>query len=645
MKAPLLPAEFLCTALAGRGADEPVVRIAGEHLRSAQSRPDRSALAEALLSGPYAEEAPGWLLEAAVAADLERAQEPYYFDTSLSLAVRALGHPSCTTSLRDQVLKQCSPHQLALLAGPSADDRLASAVARTLRSLSGTTPLPMTPDLLEKPTPAQVMFAQGRLHDLVFEAARDVLPTAPHSEAPQSGEDTEAWLDRHKAAHRAWESMWRRVLTRHPDRQRQFVEWASDGTAGRPIHDVLLGVIPWTVDPALLTELAKADLERFHFNVLLAQGCRMRRDGADQEEILDRLASELTALPEEQRTHFRESLTRTSTYLLDWGCRAPVHWAQSSASDTWHHLLNPAQAKDGYREVEWRAPAETLAALAALFAETAARALPYWEPRDRYSAITPDDVGWVRDMLLHLPAVTEDVVSGIRPIIRDARTRLSRHHPSARPRYDEVRRIEEILGQVERILADPPPEAGSWRRVALGDPKSVTVRELAAVQEQALSAYLDRHPGDDSLVEKALLSLAASGCRSSTVLADVLRRHSSAESVLLRLTTDLRKELGGGPSWREAWTRMLLNRPGTGPELVRALPAWSALRARGDRYDSAHPAVVSVVFAALGTDEDAWKRFVNSPASHAGATAWLRLGDLLDAACTGALWPKPPGTR
>lgn len=191
----------------------------------------------------------------------------------------------------------------------------------------------------------------------------------------------------------------------------------------------------------------------------------------------------------------------------------------------------------------------------------------------------------------------------------------------------------EILDTIERVLADPPPAVGAdRRRTALGAPGEVTVRELAGVPAQALREYLDRHPGYDSLVEKALLACAASGHRSDDDFEDVLRRHGSPDTVLLRLTEGLRGNLGGGPSWREAWTRLVLARREIRPELVRALPAWSALRARGGRYRSAHPAVVSVVRETLSADQDAWDRFATCPATYSGPTAWLRLGDLLDAA-------------
>ncbi|MFD3791111.1 hypothetical protein [Streptomyces cyaneofuscatus] len=49
--------------------------------------------------------------------------------------------------------------------------------------------------------------------------------------------------------------------------------------------------------------------------------------------------------------------------------------------------------------------------------------------------------------------------------------------------------------------------------------------------------------------------------------------------------------------------------------------------------------------ASLGSDQDAWDRFASCPATHSGPAAWLRLGDLLDAAAKGTPWSKPPAGR
>ncbi|MGW1003227.1 hypothetical protein, partial [Streptomyces sp. NPDC002520] len=149
----VLPSEFLLTAMADCGPDDPVVRLAAQQVRSDQPRYDRSSLAEAVLSGPYAEEAPLWLLEAAVTADLEVGKEPSHVDRRPTLVALALGHPSCPASLRDQTLKQCTAEQLAQLGSPRAAERLVSAVAEEVRARGGTPP-PMTPRLLEDPTQA-----------------------------------------------------------------------------------------------------------------------------------------------------------------------------------------------------------------------------------------------------------------------------------------------------------------------------------------------------------------------------------------------------------------------------------------------------------------------------------------------------------
>ncbi|ONI51727.1 hypothetical protein STIB_39480 [Streptomyces sp. IB2014 011-1] len=242
----LLPTEFLLTAMAGCGPDDPAVRLTVRQARSVTSRTDRSALSEALLSGPLAEEAPMWLLEAAVAADLGGEEEAHHFGRRSAVAARALGHPSCTPDLRDRTLRRCTPQQLARLGGPGAEERLATAVAEVVRALGA--PPPMSPQLLEEEAPAQTMLRQGPLHDVVFEAARDMLPTAPDPGDPE-GEDIDDWLDRNRRGHEAWQTMWRQILERHPDRHRNFVEWADGTDAERAIHDQLLGSLPWAVDP------------------------------------------------------------------------------------------------------------------------------------------------------------------------------------------------------------------------------------------------------------------------------------------------------------------------------------------------------------------------------------------------------------
>lgn len=505
----VLPAVFLRTALAACGPDTPVVRLAMRRVQDASSpHSDRADLVEALLSGPYASEAPSKLLHSAVQLETEAPAGPYEHYISLPLTSLALNHPSCTASLRDETLQRCTPAQLATLGTPDCDAHLATKIAQTLRALDDVPP-PMTPDLLENPTPAQIVLRQIPLHDLVFEAARDMLPTVPDTGEPSSAFDEE-WMDRNRRAHDAWDRMWRQVLKQHPHRHRQLVQRADATHTQRTVRNRLLGDLPWMVEPQLLAELAATDLERFSFEILRARGCRKRRDGAEAQQVLESMKADLAPLDEDEQDSLRHFVESESTTLLDLGCRGPILWMEHAAAGTWRHLLNPEQAKEEYRQVAWRTPAPALEDLAALFAQAAARALPFWEPEDRYSTVRPSQVIWVREMLLHLPTVTEEVKAGVRPIARHLRNQLNSRHPTLRLRYDEAQDIEKAVQTIERVLADPPLAVGPDRsRTALGAPDTVTVRGLSSISAQSLGEYLDRHPGDDTLVEKALLATAA----------------------------------------------------------------------------------------------------------------------------------------
>ena len=83
-----------------------------------------------------------------------------------------------------------------------------------------------------------------------------------------------------------------------------------------------------------------------------------------------------------------------------------------------------------------------------------------------------------------------------------------------------------------------------------------------------------------------------------------------------------------------------------GCDLIRALPAWAALTLAGaNRYRAGNQAVTSVVTTALSDSDEAWARFATIPVSPTGPYAWLRLGDLLDAAVSGSAWPLPPNSK
>jgi len=113
------------------------------------------------------------------------------------------------------------------------------------------------------------------------------------------------------------------------------------------------------------------------------------------------------------------------------------------------------------------------------------------------------------------------------------------------------------------------------------------------------------------------------------------------------MTQDLRRRLGGNPAAREQWAREVLALPDCDPQLIRALPAWTALKLSEIRngYGKARPEILDVVTEALGDDAEAWQRLGTSPIAPTGPTAWLRLGDVLDAALSRSDWPTPPPSR
>ncbi|WP_224283884.1 hypothetical protein [Streptomyces sp. LS1784] len=112
------------------------------------------------------------------------------------------------------------------------------------------------------------------------------------------------------------------------------------------------------------------------------------------------------------------------------------------------------------------------------------------------------------------------------------------------------------------------------------------MRSLSAVTAEVLNAYLDRHAGGDDLVERALLPLARHGHGGEPAFASVLAHHSDPHHDVHTLTQELRHGLGGNPGNREAWARGILALPDCSSETVLALPTWTALQARGHRYDT-----------------------------------------------------------
>lgn len=642
---PNLPVSFLREFILDHDRESPPVRMAAEQARVVESGVERRALLEALLEGPHRETAPLWMLEAAVSEDLgERAHPELPFGPSLELARLALSHASCTEELRRTAVTHCSPPQLGALGTSRASEALALAVAEELRS-RGPHETPMTVDLLNEPGTAQVVLQQHGLHLTVFTAAVEQLPTYPI--LSQGDDDVSTWLEKERAAENAWKAIWKRVLLNHADRHRLLAEWYQDDAIRHIVREHLMGSFPWDVEPGLLEEIALEDLDSFPRAVLITKGCRMRRDGASAQEVRDHLAFELESLPTEERDRIDRFLTdEDSLGMLRYGCSAAISHVERGADGRWAYILNPAQAQEYGRPHRWRASEALLVSLAQKFADQAAVALALWEADPKWPINSAKELRWVRDLLQHLPDIAPEVKAQVRLICRDGRKGLSGRGRYARFELrDDLREARELLDHIENMVVDAPPAPGPTRTAALGAPDQVTVRALANAPDDVLLDYLHRHTGNDHLVEKVLLSTASRVYRREPDFDDILNRHSHPQRALLDLTVNLRRLLGGGPNLREAWASAALSTPMATSEIVRALPAWTALKTRGPQGEPAHQAVTALVHHVLANSAEAWQRFATSPASNSGPTAWLRLGDLLDAAVKGEGWPKPPPGR
>ncbi|MFD0400342.1 hypothetical protein ACFVHI_19965 [Kitasatospora sp. NPDC127121] len=640
-----LPVEFLATVAAGADAGSAAARMAAEQARAVADSQQGGPLLAALLDKPYRDSAPAWLLEAAVTNGLRQTESEYeYLTGSTSLVVLALIHPDCDPALRADALHRCSDRRLGSLGTADRPADLCAAVADELRRRVPQPPH-MTPELLKEPTSAQVVLRTGRLHDAVFEAAVALLPDGLDRTRLED-EDSGAWSDRIRAAFDAWGRMWSAVLERHSDRHSQLIDRTAGTTANRVIRGQLLGSVPWTVEPKLLRQIALDDLFRFGAAMLTTRICGFLQEGSSKEEARQHFAAELSALDETDRRDIEFLHLRDDGFDTDWGTDSAVSWVSHAADGRWRLVLNPAEAKPAYGDPHaWQSHADELADLGRHFAETAVQALRTWKPKDLYGISRAADLRWIHAMLVHLPELTPAVETTVRLVIRDARRGRSGLQSYDYKSQDDRRQFDELLDAITRIVADPAPQPPATRRGALGDPEEVTVRSLSAVTAVVLDAYLDRHAGDDELVEKALLSFAWHGHRSEPAFTSVLARHSDPQRAVHTLTRELRHRLGGNPSNREAWAREILALPACPSETILALPAWTALKARGHHYNSTHPTVIALVEAALGDDHQAWQRFADSPIGNSGPNAWLRLGDILTAAADGTTWPKPPTSR
>ena len=478
-----------------------------------------------------------------------------------------LAHPGCPPRARHALLARCPEAELVSLAAV-----LPAAAAAELRRRTPRVPA-MTPALLKEPTPAQTVLAARPPEGELFDAAVSLLPGPPADLAP--GQDVRVWLAGYRPAFEAWRLMWREVLRSFPDRHPRLLALTEGTPAQTVIRDHLLGTLPWAVEPGLLAEVARADLARFEGAVLATHICRLLLQGRDVREVRDRFAPRLAALPPAARP-LPESYLVPGGAHPSGGRNAAVDWITRAANTRWRLLLHPGETARS-----WRSSPDELTSLAAEFAERARQALLLWDPAEARPRRRADQLRWVWAMLRHLPAP-------LAPEVREGVTGLL---TGASPVDVEA---AELLAVIRCLLAAPGPNAGA---------------EAAG------------HAVEDAARERALTAHAARG-GDAAGFARLLAAHPAPAEALLRLTRELRTRLGGGPEERAAWVRLVLDAPECTAELVRALPAWAALRA-------GHPAVEAVLAAELGADPAAWERFAAAPVAPRGEAAWLPLSALL----------------
>ncbi|WP_370381008.1 hypothetical protein [Catenulispora sp. GAS73] len=636
---PALPAGFLTAVAAQATPGSAVASFVAKQATALTNGDDRRRLLSALLAAPFQTSAPSWLLEAATDQGLDGADD-HWAGSGIELAASALSHPDCTEAMRQDALQRCTEAQLASFGGARRPHALALGVATELRRRSSN-PTPMTRELFTEPTPAQLILRTGHLNDVVFDTAFEFLPTHP-GRPDRAVIDDE---DRYKVYREevdAWTAMLRQVLEHHPDRHEEIVSRTEGGPANYTVRHLLLGTMPWTVAPELLKALALAELDSFRVALLATQLSRALRDGESKREVEQRFANRIEALAanDQRRMHryFEEDGLDP-----EWGCQEAELWI-SGASDTWRLLLNPGEAKPRYGgdPHPWRTAPADLADLGRAFAQTTAAALEMWEPDPDRLIRGTSQLRWVADVLTHLPEISDSTKAAVRRIVADARN--DPHRNARYVSFEERNAIEALIARIEKIIADPAPDTAA-RRAALGDRAQITVRALTTVPSGALAVYLDRHAGDDVLVEKALLAIASSSYGPRNDFQQVLNRHSDPQRAIADLTRDLRRRLGGNPPARESWAREVLALPFCDVAMIRALPARTTLQIGGGGAGRTHPEVLNIVNEALGEDTAAWTRLAESPISHTGPNAWLRLGDVLDAARAGGSWPTPPPTR
>ncbi|MEW2160578.1 hypothetical protein AB0950_35765 [Streptomyces sp. NPDC007189] len=226
----------------------------------------------------------------------------------------------------------------------------------------------------------------------------------------------------------------------------------------------------------------------------------------------ERYADELTAASQEERDYVERFLDEEmqSGYVQSMACRSAVAWVERAGKQTWRFLLNPGEAQHFGRPREWLASQDLLAALGARFAIISLTALGLWEPDtdSRYPVVR--DLGWLQAMLVHLPEIPDEARRKARLVVQETRRALSTCSPRqdyspSHSAWEESRRVKEQINTIMPLVTDPAPALSGRHTTSLGAPQDVGFKKLADADEDVVVAYLDRHTGNDTLVEEALL--------------------------------------------------------------------------------------------------------------------------------------------
>ncbi|MDT0270490.1 hypothetical protein RM844_29885 [Streptomyces sp. DSM 44915] len=608
-----LPAAFLAHAVATAPPGAPVVALALDQARALPPGPERGRLLTALLTGPCAAEAPGWLLAAALSTD------------ELPPLRAALDHPGCPPEWPAEVVARSADERLGALGHAGASAALRAAVVAELRRRVPSPPPPVDTRSAAEPNAAWLALRSPDLADEVFAAAVRLLPGPPAQLA--EGQPLGAWVAGHRAALTAWRALWREVLTTHPERTAELWALVTDEQARAVLGETLLGALPRQVPAGLLAELATADLASAAGAALTSRVCQALHAGRSPDETAASFADELAALPPADR---RLPLAYLGAFggTPDRGLAAATDWVARALAERWRPLLAAADDEPG-----WRTPPATRAALRRRFAEVALTALELWRPRPGFPLCQPEQLAWLTELTRLLPGQRHEFRGRAGAFLADAergpahRRRRRGAYPAADdPAYDRA------LHELRKGLGL------GWR----GIPGNPPLTELAYQP----AAILDRFgaPGvADERLERLLLTHAVRGYPSGPSVAELLARHSAPGAALRRLTERSAELLADHPGAERVWVALVLASEHREPATLRALPAALALAAPPAPADGG-PSVLSLVTEAFAELPAAWAHLATGQGRARGARRTL--GEALDTALAAALataaTPRPP---